>query len=187
MEDLRYIRRAMERAGSFTAVPGWGGVAMGATALSAAWAAGRLPGPPEQPTRWLAVWMAEAAVAGAIAVAAAAWKSWRARLPLISGPGLRFAAGFVPAMAAGAVLTAVLLHAGASALLPGLWLLLYGTGIAAGGSASVRVVPMMGLCFMAAGAAALFVPGMRPNLLLAAGFGGIHIIFGAIIAVKHGG
>ena len=187
MEDLRYIRRAMERAGSFTAVPGWGGVIMGCTALAAAWAAGRPVGPPERTARWLAVWLAKAAAAGAIAVAAAAWKSWRARLPLISGPGLRFAAGFAPAMAAGAVLTAVLLRAGAVALLPGVGLLLYGAGIVAGGSASVRVVPVMGLCFMAAGAAALFLPGLAPNLPLAAGFGGLHIVFGAIIAVKYGG
>lgn len=182
MENLRYIRETIERAGSFTAVPGLGGVLMGSTALVAAWVAGPAAGG----RRLVAVWMAEAIVAAAIGVAGAAWKSHRARQPLLTGPGRKFAAAFSPAMAAGALLTAVLFQHGMIALLPGLWLLLYGTAIVSGGSTSVRVVPLMGLCFMAAGAAALIEPAAG-CVLLAAGFGGLHILFGTIIAVKYGG
>jgi hypothetical protein len=130
--------------------------------------------------------MAEALLAAAIGVAGSAWKSHRARLALLSGPGRKFAAAFTPAMAAGALLTAVLFQHGMTALLPGLWLLLYGTAIVSGGSASVRVVPLMGFCFMAAGAAALLEPAAGCTLL-ACGFGGLHIVFGTIIAVKYGG
>jgi len=155
---------------------------MGSTALAAAWAAG----PAARGARWVAVWMAEAILAAAIGVAGAAWKSHRARLSLLSGPGRKFAAAFTPAMAAGALLTAVLFQHGMTALLPGLWLLLYGSAIVSGGSASVRVVPLMGFCFMAAGAAALVEPAMG-CVLLAAGFAGLHILFGTIIAVKYGG
>jgi hypothetical protein len=182
MDNLRYIRQTIERAGSFTAVPGLGGVLMGSTALVAAWAAGQSA----HGARWVAVWMAEALVAAAIGVAGSAWKSHRARLSLLSGPGRKFAAAFTPAMAAGALLTAVLFQHGMTALLPGLWLLLYGSAIVSGGSASVRVVPLMGFCFMAAGAAALIQPAAG-CVLLAAGFGGLHILFGTIIAVKYGG
>jgi hypothetical protein len=182
MDNLQYIRQTMEQAGFFTAVPGVGGILMGSTALAAAWVAG----PAVHGARWVAAWMAEAILAAAVGVAGAAWKSRRARLALLSGPGRKFAAAFTPAMAAGALLTAVLFQHGMAALLPGLWLLLYGTAIVSGGSTSVRVVPLMGSCFMVAGAAALIEPAAG-CVLLAAGFGGLHILFGTIIAVKYGG
>ncbi len=183
MDNLRYIRRTLERAGEFTAVPGIGGMLMGSTALVAAWIAG----PQTSNPRWLAVWLAEAVVALLIGIAGAAVKSKRVRIPLLSGPGRKFVAGFAPAMAAGALLTEVLFRQGSSALLPGVWLLLYGAGVVSGGAASVRVVPAMGGFFMVAGAAALVMPAASGDLLLAAGFGGLHIVFGTIIAVKYGG
>jgi len=183
IDNLRYIRRTIERAGSFTAVPGTGGAVMGSLALVAAWTAG----PPAAGPRWLAVWMAAAVAAVAVGVASAALKSRRVGLPLLSGPGRKFVAGFAPAMVAGALLTAVLFRAGEVALLPGVWMLLYGAGVVSGGSASVRIVPLMGACFMVAGAIAFLAPGMEPNVLLACGFGGLHIIFGFVIAVKYGG
>lgn len=183
MDNLRYIRRAMERAGEFTAVPGLGGVLMGSTALVAAWLAEKTTAP----AGWLAVWVLAAAAAVAIGAAGAWWKSQRAGLPLFSGPGKKFMAGFAPAMAAGAVMTGALYQAGLHTLLPGVWLLLYGAAVIAGGAASVRVVPLMGVCFMLAGSAALFARGVSPDVLLAAGFGGLHIVFGTIIAVKYGG
>jgi len=182
IDNLRYIRRTIERAGSFTAVPGAGGVVMGSIALLAAWIAG-----PETGARWLAVWIAAAIAAVAVGAAAAALKSRRAGLPLFSGPGRKFLAGFAPAMLAGALLTAVLFRAGQAVLLPGLWMLLYGAGVVSGGFTSVRVVPFMGACFMAAGAAALLTTVTEPDIILAATFGGLHIVFGFVIAVKYGG
>jgi len=183
MDNLRYIRRTIERAGSFTAVPGIGGMLMGSTALAAAWLASRQG----HGWRWLVVWIGEAFVALLIGLVGAELKSRRAKLPLLSGPGRKFIAGFAPAMLAGALLTGVLFEAGSIALLPGTWMLLYGAGVVSGGGASVRVVPLMGACFMAAGAAALLWPGLSGDTLLAAGFGGLHIVFGTVIAVKYGG
>lgn len=182
LDNLRFIRETMERAGSFTAVPGLGGVLIGLTAICAAAAAG-----PEGAPRWLAVWLAEALVACAIGVAGAVLKSRRGRMPLNSGPARKVLCGFAPPLAAGALLTLALWQAGVPSLLPGAWLLLYGTGVVAGCAASVRVVPTMGLCFMALGGAALLAPPAWGNLALAAGFGGFHLLFGAIIAVKYGG
>ena len=183
MDNLRYIRQTIERAGSFTAVPGIGGMFMGSTALAAAWMASRQP----TTVRWLAVWIAEAIVAALVGTAGAVLKSRSAGLPVLSGPGRKFIAGFAPAMVAGALLSMVLFRAGFAALLPGLWMLLYGAGVVSGGGASVRVVPLMGGCFMLGGAAALLIPGLPGDVALAAGFGGLHIVFGMVIAVKYGG
>jgi hypothetical protein len=183
MDNLRYIRRTIERAGSFTAVPGIGGMLMGSTALVAAWIANRQT----ESNRWIVIWLAEGLIALLVGLAGAAVKSRRVKMPLLSGPGYKFIAGFAPAMLAGAVLTAVLFRAGLVSFLPGVWLLLYGAAIVSGGGASVRVVPLMGACFMAAGAVALLAPGVPGDILLAGGFGGLHIIFGTVIAVKYGG
>lgn len=182
-DHLRYIRETMERAGEFTAVPGWGGVAMGVTALAAAYFASR------QVTaeRWLSIWLIEAFVAVAIAAPAAATKAHRANAKLLSGPGRKFLLSFAPPIMVGGLLTYALSHAGLHALLPGVWLLLYGTAIVTAGAFSVRVVPIMGLCLMLLGAAALFVPRGMGDLFMAFGFGLVQIGFGVWIARRYGG
>lgn len=183
MDNLRYIRETMEGAASFTAVPGWGGMLMGITALVAAFIAS------VQPTHiyWLGVWIVEAAVSCLIGAVAMLQKARKADTPLLSQPGRRFALSLSPPLVAGALLTLFLFRAGSVALLPGLWLLLYGAGVVTGGAFSVRVVPAMGVAFMALGAAALFSPAAWGDAYMAVGFGGLHLIFGAIIAWRHGG
>lgn len=182
-DHLRYIRETMESAAEFTAVPGWGGLAMGITALAASGLAARQT----TPRRWLMVWLAEVFVAVAIAAPAAATKARRANSSLFSGPGRKFVLSFGPPIIVGGLLTLVLFQIGAVAVLPGVWLLLYGTAIVTGGAFSVRAVPIMGLCLMALGAAALFAPAAWGNWFMAAGFGVVQSIFGVWIAIRYGG
>ncbi|HEX8920671.1 MAG TPA: hypothetical protein VF766_04300 [Pyrinomonadaceae bacterium] len=183
MDNLRFIRETMERASSFTAVPGWGGVLMGASALAASFVAS------QQTSRnlWLATWVVEALLALIIGGWAMDRKARRAETPVLSGPGRKFALSYSPPILVGVLLTVVLLRAGMVSALPGMWLLLYGTGVVTGGAFSVKIVPVMGLCFMLLGTIALFAPAAWGNYLMAAGFGGLHIIFGIIIARRHGG
>jgi hypothetical protein len=183
MDNLRFIRQTMEDAAYFTAVSGVGEIAVGLTALGAAWLASR------QATAhaWLTTWLAEALIACVIAGGAVIWKMRQAQLSLASRPGRRFLLGLVPPLLAGALLSYALFVAGERALLPGLWLLLYGTAVVTGGAYSVRIVPVVGLGFMGLGAAALFAPPAWGDGLLAAGFGGLNLVLGFYIARRHGG
>ncbi|HTY06675.1 MAG TPA: hypothetical protein VMC86_09175 [Gemmatimonadales bacterium] len=183
IENLRYIRDTMARSGAFTAVPGLGQVWVGVTALPAAWLAHRSP----TVLGWLSVWLAEAAVALAIGGITMVRKARAVRDPVVSGPGRRVLLHFLPAFGSAAVLTGAIVLAGAPALLPGLWLLLYGTGVVAAGAFSVRPVPLMGICFLVLGTAALFTPPAWGDAWMAAGFGGLHLGFGAVIARSYGG
>jgi len=183
VEHLEVIRDAMERAGSFTAVPGWGTVAVGLSALCAAFLAAKAaPG-----DRWLQVWIAEGAVAGALSVGAMVLKARRVGISLGSAIARKFALAFAPSLAAGAVLTWSLAADGRAPLLPGTWLLLYGAAVVAGGALSARIVPLMGLTFMLLGVAALAMTPAHGDLFMAAGFGGVHLVFGTLIARRHGG
>ena len=182
-DHLRYIRETMERAAEFTAVPGWGGVAMGVTALAAAFVASRQP----TPRAWLVVWLVEAFIAVAIAAPTAVTKAHRANSPLFSGPGRKFVLSFAPPIVVGGLLTYALFQAGTLSILPAVWLLLYGTAIVTGGAFSVRVVPIMGLCLMLLGATALLAPAAWGDAFMAAGFGVVHIAFGLWIARNYGG
>src|SRR5262245_55352735 len=170
LDDLRFIRQTMERAGVFTAVPGWGQVIVGATALAAAFYASR----EATPAMWLAVWSVEAVAALMIGVASLAHKARMAEAPLWSRSGRRFLLSFSLPLVVAAILTLALFRAGLMDLMPGMWLLLYGTAFLSGGAFSVPVVRVQGTCFMALGVLALCAPPAWGNALMAASFGGLH-------------
>src|SRR5437899_926092 len=144
LEDIRFIRETMQRSSSFTAVPGWGQLAMGASALVAAWLASRQT----TATSWVAVWLGDAVLAGSIALVATQRKAQRSGAPLTSGPGSKFMRAFLPPMIAAGILTAALFTSGLISALPGTWLLLYGTGVLTGGAFSIPIVRVMGASFM---------------------------------------
>lgn len=183
MDNLRYIRETMERSQAFTAVSGIGGIIMGLIASTAAAVAWRLPGD----IAWVLVWMGAAVLSMGVALLAMSIKARAAGTTLLHGPGRKFAWNITPPLIVGALLTVALVQAGLWHLLPGCWLLLYGTGVVTGGAFSVRVVPATGFAFIALGAAALFAPAAWGDAFMAGGFGGLHIVFGIIIWRKYGG
>ena len=168
---------------AFTAVSGWGYVGMGATALVAFAIALRQLGI----DAWLAVWLGEALVAVTIALVAMHWKASRQSTPILSIPGRRLFVGLLPPLFAGGVLTVALVRSGDVRQIPGVWLLLYGVAVMQAGAFSVRTIPLMGAVFVLCGAIALPMPWFWANVMLAVGFGLVHLAFGGYIAKRHGG
>lgn len=183
LSQLQLIRETMAAAGSFTAVPGVGQIVIGLTAIAAGVIASIQP----DRERWVFTWMCEAALAVGIALIAMRRKAKQADQALFSGPGRKFAMSFVPPLLVGAVLTSVFYNAGMLSALPAVWLMCYGTAVITGGAFSVSVVPVMGLCFFTMGALATIVPGSWSDWIMTSAFGGLHIVFGAVIARRYGG
>ncbi len=183
IDNLRYIRETMERSTHFTAVPGYGGILMGVTAIVAAYIAWQQP----YLRDWLIVWITEAFLAVSIGLLAMWQKSKIAGESLVSAPARKFAFGFAPPLIAGIVITLGLWRYNNYETMAPVWMLLYGTSVVTGGAYSVKIVPVMGWFFMAAGVAAFILPAAYGNYLMAATFGLLHIVFGVVIAKRYGG
>jgi len=183
MDNLQFIRETMERSAVFTSVPGYGGALMGATAIGAAIIAHNQP----LVSNWLIVWLVEAALAFSIGLFALWQKAKNSGESLASVPAKKFASAFAPPIVAGIVLTALFYYRGFFPFLPCVWLTLYGTAVVTGGAYSVKIVPAVGWIFVALGAIAAFAPASAGNLLMALGFGVLHVVFGLIVARRYGG
>ena len=183
IDNVKYIRDMMERSASFTAVPGYGGMLMGVTAVVAAYIASQQP----SLRNWLIVWLTEAFLAAAIGLLAMWQKSKIAGDSLTSAPARKFAFGFAAPLIAGVAITLGLWRYGLYEVMAPIWMLCYGAAVVTGGAFSVRVIPVMGWFFMAFGAVAFALPPGYSNYLMLASFGVTHIVFGAIIAKKYGG
>jgi MFS family permease len=198
VDDLAFIRQTMARSGAFTAVPGWGMVGMGVVAILGSW----LASTPSSLDGWIYAWLGVALLGCSVGVVGSLIKAKRQRLPLWNSHGRRFVMSFLPAILAGCVITemlyeSMLLGQDLRTLMPAQWLLLYGVGVMSAGVFSIRLVPLMGLVFMLYGIVVFYVPvpldqvlfgGYRViDALLALGFGGLHILFGLLIALRHGG
>ena len=183
MDNLRFIRSTMESSTSFTSVPGLGGVVVGLTGLFA----GVLAALPAFAADWLVIWVVAATVALVQGGLFMAKKARGEGVSLWRGVARRFFFSVTPPLVAASVLTVVLAGSAAARVIPGLWLFMYGSAVISGGTYSVRPVPIMGVCFMTLGLVALVAPESWANGLLTLGFGGLHIVFGAIIARRYGG
>ncbi len=174
---LNYIRASIEAAGAF-AVPGTAGIAMGMVGLAAA----GLASVPALAAHWLMIWLLASVLAAGLGIVLVARHRSGAGLPLYSGPARRFVLCLGPALLAGGVLTVVLSRAGEPRLIPGTWLLLYGSAVL---SATLLTAPVMkrligtlGALFVLLGSVAYALPPGWHNVVLGGGFGLLHLVFG---------
>lgn len=182
-DNLKFIRETMERSAVFTSVPGYGGMLMGATAVGASVFAAQAA----NYRQWLIVWLTEAVLAFAIGFLTMWQKSKTSNASLVSAPARKFALCLAPPLVAGIVLTALFYRLELFEFLPVVWLTLYGTAVVCGGVSSVKVVPIAGWCFIALGLISVFLPRGFGDLMMGIGFGGLHIVFGLIVARRFGG
>jgi hypothetical protein len=195
IDNLQFIRDTMEKAGTFTAISGKGIMATGVLAL----AASALAGSSLESPRFLLTWVIAAAAALVLSVGFTLSKASLSRTPMTGPIARKLALAFLPSLVAGAVVTAVALRAEWYVVLPGVWLLMYGAAVMAGGALSAPIIPVMGSSFMFLGAVALGLPvvlgtswsaDQRAELLrlvMALGFGGLHLVFGYAISRRLGG
>ena len=183
MDNLEFIRDAMERSTEFTAVPGYGGVLMGVTAIGASVIAAFQ----DTGLMWTVAWIIEAFLAVSVGTMMMWQKSKYNQTPLNSEPAKKFARGFAPAIISAVILTILLGLSGLFQFLPTVWLALYGTAVVSGGAYSVKIVQVKGWVFIALGAFSVLVPAVYGNWLMGFGFGILNIVFGLIIAKRHGG
>ena len=182
-DNLRFIRETMERSAVFTSVPGYGGMLMGATAVGAsffAWQSANY-------RQWLIIWLTEALLAFAIGFLSLWQKSKNANASLTSAPARKFALCFAPPIVAAVILSGLFYRHDWFEFLPTVWLTLYGTAVICGGISSVKVVPIAGWSFIALGLVSVFLPSGYGDLMMSLGFGGLHLVFGFIVARKYGG
>jgi hypothetical protein len=183
VENLRYIRSTIEAAHTFTTVPGKGCVAMGVTALAAV----GLESIPALAPFWLEVWLAAAIIACGAALWFMEQKARAQGLSLRRAVARRFFMTLAPAFLSGAILTTALAGHVDREIITGMWLLLYGAGLSACGLFAIPAVFTAGLAFMGLGAATLWLPPGSAHVVLALGFGGVHLALGATIVRNHGG
>lgn len=183
MDNLKFIRETMERSTAFTAVPGYGGVFMGVTAIAAAYIAYSQA----SITGWMTVWIGEAVLAFTIGLFALWQKSKVANVPLTSAPAKKFALSFLPPLICAVAITLGLWRFGQFEMMIPVWIVLYGASVVCGGAFSVKAVPIMGWCFIALGSLMFFLPASFGNPMMGLSFGVLHIVFGFIIARKYGG
>lgn len=183
IDNVKFIREMMERSASFTAVPGYGGILMGVTAVAAAYIANTQVYLRDS----LMTWLIEAFLAFAIGFLAMWQKSKIAGQSLFSTPARKFAYGFIPPLVVGVVIVLGLGRYEYYYVMAPVCMLCYGAAVACGGAFSSRVVPVMGWCFIALGIVAFILPSSYAQIMMGASFGLLHIIFGAIIARKYGG
>jgi hypothetical protein len=183
LDNLKFIRETMERSAVFTSVPGYGGILMGATAIAAAYIANSQ----SYIRDWLTVWLLEAVLAFFIGLLAMWQKTKLSKTSLFSASAKKMILNSIPPMLCGVFITLGLWRFGHFEMMIPVWILCYGAAVVCGGAFSVKVVPIMGWCFLALGAVAFALPTAFGNSMMAASFGSLHIIFGFIIGRKFGG
>jgi hypothetical protein len=190
-DHLLYIRRTLEAAGQFTAVPGRCLMAAGAATLAGVTVNLRFTGAPWSPAaapeKALVVWGIVLSASVAIVLFGIHRKTQQMRTRIHAPVMRKLLWSLCPALFVGAILTGTAVHSRNFDWLPTIWLGCYGAAVVNGGQVSVAPVRYLGLCLLLTAAGAALSPVPMGLAWLAVGFGWLHLVFGAYIAWRHNG
>ena len=204
--ELKVIRQLMERPVRYSTQSGLAGIIAGLAALAGVFADAAVCGACRPVA---AMWINVAVWAGVFLVAFAGVTVLtrlreRARgMPFWSAAKTRILRAILPPFVAGVGLTAAVMYRWYGGigpnqwgLIPPIWMLFYGVALWQVGEFAVGEVRLLGTAFIAAGllAGAFFqytIPGTEPGTAgywtLGITFGGFHLIYGAVVWIRHGG
>lgn len=158
LTDIEVIRSQIARAGVFrgcrSATVAFSGVLALATALAQHVL---VASPAQQTTAYLALWLSAAAVSLGVTAVEMTYRCQRACSPLVLRMTWQAAEQFLPCVAAGAALTAILTATCRESLwmLPGLWSILFGLGVFALSRLLPPAIFWVALFYLAAGCCCL--------------------------------
>lgn len=194
--DLAFIRRTMEQATRYDNIPPVGYVVTGVLGLAGAGATYGLLGAErvadlgglEAEGLWsMALVWGGVLVASLVFLAAAAVRSSRRRgIAAWNSLATRMFLSQLPQVAAAGLLTLGLVQLDRVGVIPAVWLLHYGVITYSFSYFAGRDHQVLGIAFLALGAAALFGPAAWSVPLLAIGFGLLHIAFGVFRMIRNG-
>jgi hypothetical protein len=136
---------------------------------------------------WLAVWLMAAATASGVGGIIMARQSSRQGSTLLGAPARKLVLCLAPGLFAGAVLTVVEYRSGELHAIPGTWLLMYGCALISTSATTTRIVGVLGALFALLALFAFALPDSLQTLVLATGFGALHVIFGLLIGSSSRG
>lgn len=186
---LEEIRRHMAKAGEYRHLSGAAAIGNGVLVLAACavsrWLLGVSFSHGDDPVRLAAAWGPVAALGLAVDV----WFTValaRGRGESAWSPAARqLVGGLLPGLLAGAILTAFLFDLRHVEALPGAWMVCYGAALMGASLFAPWEVRWAGLSFLAAGALSLLLFRARALEAMAAGFGGIHLLFGLYVLARY--
>jgi len=207
-EELKVIRQLMQRPVRYSTQSGLSGIVAGCAALlglAADWAVcNAYAGSPRTAMRVnLGVWAGVFVVAFTAVCLITRLRERAQGMPFWSPVKMRILRAIAPPFLAGAGLTGAVMYRwyhgigpNEWGLIPSIWMAFYGVALWQVGEFSAIETRLLGVAFIAAAlpVAAFWQysipgtePGTAPYWTLGATFGGFHLIYGAIVWVRHGG
>lgn len=186
---IEEIRHLMARAGEYRHLSGWASIVNGILVFAGCGISNRIVlvsfYPFNDPVKLAAVWGPVAALGLAVDILFTVALARRRGEPAWSPSARQLVAGLLPGLYAGAVVTVFLIGDGMLDVLPGAWMVCYGTALMGASLFTPWEVRYAGLAFLLFGGVALMFLRAYAMWSMGLGFGVIHLVFGTYVLWRY--